>query len=395
MENRKEYHMPLFSTPYKPPTFLKVGSSLQNQLKALKTALPNFSAPVQQQIMADIKILEAGIVGEEKITYELKNSHIPMYVLHDVSFEHQGLTAQIDYIVFTNLCIFVLECKNLYGTIEVNNRGEFTRIVYDSNGRYHKEGIYSPITQNQRHLELMRDIKMSNRNSIFGNKSANDYFNIVFIPVVVLANDKTVLNARYAPTQIKNQIVKADGLVEFIKNVNANTHRVEYSTDKEMYDAAMSWLDIHKNLPVDYLDKYNKMEQDLKLVSTSSQPSNAVDKTLACPKCGAPMVRRIAKTGFNAGKSFYGCSRYPNCNGIINEIPKQSTSPQIIQKQVIQQSAQNTNQYNQQPQQTQAVLCPKCGAPMVKRIAKSGYTPGHAFYGCSRYPDCRGVRNIR
>ena len=36
----------------------------------------------------------------------------------------------------------------------------------------------------------------------------------------------------------------------------------------------------------------------------------------ACPKCGKPMVLRTAKTGKNAGLSFWGCSAYPDCKGI-------------------------------------------------------------------------------
>lgn len=36
----------------------------------------------------------------------------------------------------------------------------------------------------------------------------------------------------------------------------------------------------------------------------------------ACPACGAPMVRRMAKRGSNAGKSFWGCTKYPACRGI-------------------------------------------------------------------------------
>jgi restriction system protein len=36
----------------------------------------------------------------------------------------------------------------------------------------------------------------------------------------------------------------------------------------------------------------------------------------ACPKCGSPMVERTAKSGSNAGKSFWGCSRFPACRGI-------------------------------------------------------------------------------
>jgi four helix bundle suffix protein len=37
--------------------------------------------------------------------------------------------------------------------------------------------------------------------------------------------------------------------------------------------------------------------------------------------------------------------------------------------------------------------CPDCGKPMRKRIAKQGANAGKAFWGCSGYPDCRGIRN--
>lgn len=38
--------------------------------------------------------------------------------------------------------------------------------------------------------------------------------------------------------------------------------------------------------------------------------------------------------------------------------------------------------------------CPVCGSPMVRREAKRGAHAGSAFYGCSRYPACRGTRAI-
>jgi hypothetical protein len=34
-----------------------------------------------------------------------------------------------------------------------------------------------------------------------------------------------------------------------------------------------------------------------------------------CPRCSAPMVRRLAQKGVHAGKSFWGCSRFPRCKG--------------------------------------------------------------------------------
>ena len=43
--------------------------------------------------------------------------------------------------------------------------------------------------------------------------------------------------------------------------------------------------------------------------------------------------------------------------------------------------------------QTDTPTCPKCGSTMVKRVAKTGANVGNAFWGCSQYPSCRGIRN--
>lgn len=45
-------------------------------------------------------------------------------------------------------------------------------------------------------------------------------------------------------------------------------------------------------------------------------PSSSTTAT-GCPRCGSPMVRREAKRGANAGRAFYGCSRYPACRGSV------------------------------------------------------------------------------
>ncbi|WP_394261907.1 topoisomerase DNA-binding C4 zinc finger domain-containing protein, partial [Moraxella boevrei] len=37
-----------------------------------------------------------------------------------------------------------------------------------------------------------------------------------------------------------------------------------------------------------------------------------------CPSCQSLMVKRVAKTGSNAGKEFWGCSQFPRCRSIFN-----------------------------------------------------------------------------
>jgi four helix bundle suffix protein len=38
--------------------------------------------------------------------------------------------------------------------------------------------------------------------------------------------------------------------------------------------------------------------------------------------------------------------------------------------------------------------CPQCGKPTVLRTAKSGKNSGRQFWGCSCYPDCKGVVSL-
>ncbi|MES1930811.1 restriction endonuclease [Salinisphaera dokdonensis CL-ES53] len=38
--------------------------------------------------------------------------------------------------------------------------------------------------------------------------------------------------------------------------------------------------------------------------------------------------------------------------------------------------------------------CPRCNASMVERTARNGAKAGNTFYGCSRFPACRGTRPV-
>jgi four helix bundle suffix protein len=39
-------------------------------------------------------------------------------------------------------------------------------------------------------------------------------------------------------------------------------------------------------------------------------------------------------------------------------------------------------------------VCPECGKAMVLRTAQKGKNAGKQFWGCSGYPDCKGVREV-
>ena len=41
-----------------------------------------------------------------------------------------------------------------------------------------------------------------------------------------------------------------------------------------------------------------------------------------------------------------------------------------------------------------APMCPKCGKPMRKMVARKGRNAGNPFWACTGYPDCKGTRNF-
>lgn len=239
------------------PVFLKDSSEAKEHLKDLERLLGKATGEFKLNIEKDIKLISYGIVGEENIAFELKNSHIPMYVFHDVYIEDEDLSAQIDYLVITQKRAFIIECKNLYGDIEVNSSGDFVRTL-NFNGKKFKEGIYSPITQNQRYLNLVKKIRAKKNNNLLMKALFEKIFDDYYKSIVVLANPKTVLNMKYATKETKGKVIRADQLIEYIKKVNLEPG-VENSSLKSMEELAKSFLDICVVNKMDYTKKYRNI----------------------------------------------------------------------------------------------------------------------------------------
>lgn len=245
-----------FFDKLKEPVVLKESSDAKRQLEILRELEPKLNQEGKEKIRQDIRCLEYGIQGEEQIAFELKNSHMPMYILHDIYIEDGELSAQIDYLVVTKKICFVIECKNLYGNIEINSNGDFIRTI-EFGGRKKKEGIYSPITQNERHMELLKKIKTESKGNVFTKMMAAKYFADFHKAIVVLANPKTVLNDRYAKKEIKNKVIRADQLVAYIKEQCRLSKELEES-DERLKAWAESFLRLHKEVEKDYTARYQQ-----------------------------------------------------------------------------------------------------------------------------------------
>lgn len=83
-------------------------------------------------------------------------------------------------------------------------------------------------------------------------------------------------------------------------------------------------------------------------------PINSMKSSDFCPSCG---VRVVVVFRDSSGNEKYGCPVAPDCKGkVLNESP----------------------------------ICPQCRSPMALREG-----PFSKFFGCKRYPACKGTRKVK
>lgn len=247
--------------------FLKETSDVTVFIERMQKLLERADEESAKKIEKQINLARYGEFGEKTIAFELKNSGMDMYVLHDIYLEVGELTAQIDYIVITRANNYIIECKNLIGNIDIDNTGAFKR-SFELFGKRVKEGIYSPITQNERHLMAIKEIEKNSRNGYFAKAQLEKSFYMDHKSVVVLANPKTCLNARFAPRYIKDQVIRADQLVTYIRQKDASS-QLGGRSDKTMLEWANFFLNHNKPERSDYACKYEEIVDELEKSSKS------------------------------------------------------------------------------------------------------------------------------
>ena len=230
------------------PKFLKETDSANEKLKQLHLVNRELlSSNLISKLNNEIKLTRAGIAGENNIKHKLRYRSMPMYVLQDIYLECNNKSAQIDFVLITHNNCYIIECKNLVGNIEINEKGDFIRIF--DNGT--QKGMTSPVSQNKQHVEIINEFFKSSANAPF--------MKTVFRSIIILANEETVLNDKNAPSEIKTQVVRADQLIEHIEQTDAETKKYAPSyTDEEMFSIANFFLNSHKERSLNYGIEYKQ-----------------------------------------------------------------------------------------------------------------------------------------
>ena len=267
--------MGLFSKKFEDTVFLKETSDLQDQYDALVRL--NNEYPNNENILEELVIVKKGLKGENEIAYQLKKANIGMYVLRDVKFKYEDLTAQIDYIIITPIYRYFVECKNLVGDITVNENGDFIRELI-VNGRKVKKGMYSPLRQVEAQREVVRKKSVANQ-SVLDNiqdkffNGIEGYYNIRRV-LVVAANSETILNTYKAPKDIKDKVIRADALVRKIESDINSTQNISPMSEATMKRVA----EVYINNDFEKIDYYLYYKNKFKLGNNTQDIIEILDE---------------------------------------------------------------------------------------------------------------------
>lgn len=241
-----------------------------SELEKLNSLLGKVGDDQKDIIENQMKASMIGLDGEKRVMYELKHLSKPCLILHDVTlFDKSAEQSQMDFIVLTRNCGFILESKCLSGDIKIDSEGNFTRILKTKDGKVYKTvGIYSPIHQNEIHLSVL--------NTFFNdNKLPRNY---PIEPIVVISNDRCVVNKTFAPSSIKNGIVKYDQLnVKILQLMNKHAD-IDVSDDR-LLNIAEALKENDTPRPVDYVASLHLKLADKEVVEETSkaQESGFID----------------------------------------------------------------------------------------------------------------------
>lgn len=223
--------------------------------------------------------------------------------------KENGKTTEIDVILLHNSGIYVFESKNYSGWIfGTENQKTWTQTL--PNGRTsRKEHFYNPIMQNIGHIKSLKSYIGENY-SIYSVITFSDRCKLQKIQLT--SGLHTVINRR----DVLSTVLHYAGRMGYCLSANEIQTIYEKLYPFTQVNATIKQQHIDNILAEQHAESYIKAESAPTVdVSIGANENSTIGR---CPKCGAVLVRKVAKKGERAGKAFYGCSNFPKCRYIKN-----------------------------------------------------------------------------
>lgn len=385
----------------------------------------------------------AGLQAEKDMAYHLKvffADRDSFAVFSNLKVEHNGLSAQIDHLVLTRWTAYFIESKSVSQVITVNEHGEWGRI---HNRRF--TPIESPLEQSRRHKETLYSFMTEHRGEFMGKLLGlrTKHFARLLTPkhyVAVSTQGQIQGRGRRKFPEVK----KADQVPhEIVAHHEAlNTGLFSLSSKDEDLDAfnkaefaaVVQFLCKH-DLASTPLDQFRQFVAELPQVAERSAKSEReasdadltaaadepVERQYACRKCesknlsvahgpygyylkcgdcggNTPVVELCEKCSEKLKVSKSGPDYSLVCPKCGKSSPLQLThlseATVTKPKAVVPGPAPSAPVPKPASQASASPACPLCGSTMTLRTARHGKNTGNQFWGCNKYPKCKGITQV-
>lgn len=222
-----------------------------------------------------------GVMGELIVNlsarYLLDQNHYRL--IKNVTLPAGEGTTQIDHVIVSVYGVFVIETKNMKGWIFGSpHQKQWTQKIFK-----HSSKFQNPLHQNYKHLKALQELLGLDEGQLHS--------------VVVFVGDSTF------KTPMPDNVTRGVGYVGYIKS----------KTEPVLTEAQVREV-VEQIESGRYPRSFKTHRQHVKHVKGIVAAKAA---ETACPKCGSNMVMREVKRGERKGQKFWGCSRFPQCRGIL------------------------------------------------------------------------------
>lgn len=220
--------------------------------------------------------------------------------------KEDGETSEIDVILICRGGIFVFESKNYSGWIfgsEAQPKWTQTLPRGRGQGKSQKEHFYNPIMQNKSHIKHLR--------TLVGE-------DVPLHSMILFSNRCTLKNVTVKDSGVP-VINRHDAAVTVLGMLRKTETELTAERIGELYNLLYPFSQTDGTVKAEHIARIKEKTEPTTEPAPESAPDPAAEKTvpddtaLTCPGCGSKLVLRTAKRGNNAGKQFYGCSKYPTC----------------------------------------------------------------------------------
>ena len=306
---------------------------------------------------------------EKDLYHRLNNITLPL---------SNGGSTQIDHIIVSKYGIFVIETKNYKGWIFGNEKQrQWTQVIM---GRKYK--FQNPLRQNYLHIKTLADLldlEMSYFHSMIAFIGEYELKTRDELPEHVLTSGMVSYIKRK-----QDEILSEDEVQSIVAQIESNRFSKSWRTNQA-----------HKA----YLkDKHNPSDKSVK-TKFKTEPAIKAEPTIREIVKSREVMRWSGQTEIEPvviDETIISSISIRSINGQLSNDDKVFITP----FEVVDSKSESANIASKAAMinqildiSEQALACPNCHSEMVQRVAKKSACQGQIFYGCVKFPKCRGVVN--